>query len=88
MTLGSFWVYSLFKENINLYYRSFSFSEATPFRVSGGPERTEMFCVCPHDGFHVLSPRIRLANWMSFGIMVTRRAWIAHELPSSNRPTK
>ena len=34
------------------------------------------------------SPRIRRANWMSFGIMVTRLAWMAHKLVSSNRPTR
>lgn len=34
------------------------------------------------------SPRIRLASWMSFGMMVTRLAWMAHRLVSSNRPTR
>jgi hypothetical protein len=31
---------------------------------------------------------MRRANWMSFGIIVTRLAWMAHKLVSSNRPTK
>ena len=35
-----------------------------------------------------LSPRILLASWMSFGMMVTRLAWIAQRLVSSNSPTK
>ena len=35
-----------------------------------------------------LSPRIRLANWMSLGMMVTRLAWMAHKLASSNNPTR
>ena len=33
------------------------------------------------------SPLMRLASWMSLGIMVTRLAWIAHRLVSSNNPT-
>ena len=32
------------------------------------------------------SPRMRRANWMSLGMMVTRLAWMAHKLVSSNRP--
>jgi len=34
------------------------------------------------------SPRILLASWMSLGMMVTRLAWMAHRLVSSNRPTR
>jgi len=34
------------------------------------------------------SPRILLANWISFGMIVTRLAWIAHKLVSSNKPVK
>ena len=34
------------------------------------------------------SPRIRLASWISFGMMVTRLAWMAQRLVSSNKPTK
>merc|ERR1712080_328985 len=34
------------------------------------------------------SPRILLASWMSLGMMVTRLAWIAHKLVSSNSPTR
>ena len=34
------------------------------------------------------SPLILLANWTSFGMMVTLLAWIAHKLVSSNKPTK
>ena len=37
---------------------------------------------------YALSPLMRLANWMSFGMMVTLLAWMAHRLVSSNRPTK
>ena len=31
---------------------------------------------------------MRRANWISLGIMVTRFAWMAHKLVSSNNPTK
>ena len=34
------------------------------------------------------SPRMRRANWMSLGVMVTRLAWRAHKLTSSSRPTR
>lgn len=34
------------------------------------------------------SPRMRRANWMSFGMIVTRLAWIAQRLVSSKRPTR
>lgn len=34
------------------------------------------------------SPRIRRAKWMSLGMMVTRLAWMAHKLVSSNKPIK
>ena len=37
---------------------------------------------------YALSPLIRLANWMSLGMMVTRFAWIAHKLVSSKIPTR
>ena len=31
---------------------------------------------------------MRRASWMSFGMIVTRFAWIAHKLVSSNKPTR
>ena len=34
------------------------------------------------------SPRMRRASWMSLGMIVTRLAWMAHKLVSSNKPTK
>ena len=39
---------------------------------------------CSHQRF---SSRMRCANCMSFGIIVTRFAWIAHSLVSWKRPT-
>jgi len=37
---------------------------------------------------YALSPRMRRANWMSLGMIVTLLAWIAHKLVSSKSPTK
>lgn len=43
-------------------------------------------------GYHTAAPpqapRIRLASWMSFCMMVTLLAWIAHRLTSSKRWTR
>ena len=49
-------------------------------------KRTEM-CVFVV-GLYARSPRIRLASWMSFGMMVTRLAWMAHRLASSSKLTR
>ena len=48
-------------------------------------KRTEMYFVV---GPYARSPRIRLASWMSFGMMVTRLVWIAHRLESSSKLTR
>ena len=48
-------------------------------------KRTEMFLVV---GLYARSPRIRLASWISFGMMVTHLAWIAHRLESSSKLTR
>ena len=50
-------------------------------------KRTEMF-VFGGGTFYARSPRIRLASRMSFGMMVTRLAWMAHRLASSNSRTR
>ena len=34
------------------------------------------------------SPLIRRASWISLGMIVTRLAWMAHKLVSSNNPTR
>ena len=39
-------------------------------------------------GDYARSPRIRRASWMSFGMMVTRLAWMAHKFVSSKSPTR
>ena len=65
-----------------------SFSQATPFGVLGVVlKRTKMF-VFVVVGHYARSPRIRLANWISLGMMVTRFAWMAHRLVSLNSPTR
>ena len=48
-------------------------------------KRTEMCFVV---GPYACSPRIRLASCMSFGMIVTRLARMAHRLASSNNPTR
>ena len=49
-------------------------------------KRTEMFVFVV--GLYACSPQIRLASRMSFGMMVTRLAWMAHRLASSNSLTR
>ena len=61
--------------------------QGIPLGGSGGPEKDRTFLVCGGD-FYARSPRIRLASWMSFGMMVTRLAWMAQRLVSSNSPTR
>ena len=51
-------------------------------------KRTEMFVFLVVVALTPLSPRIRLASWMSLGMMVTRQAWMAHKLVSLNNPTR
>ena len=41
-----------------------------------------------HSAQQLRSPLMCLANWMSFGMMVTLLAWMAHMLVSSKRPTR
>ena len=48
-------------------------------------KRTECFVFVV---IYARSPRIRLASWMSFGMMVTRLAWMAQRLESSKSPTR
>ena len=38
--------------------------------------------------FHLRSPLMRRASCMSLGMMVTRLAWMAHRLVSSNSPVR
>ena len=76
---------SLMLSTDNLFIKSFS--RHTPYGICGGPEKDRDLCVCG-GRFQVLSPRIRRANWMSFGRMVTLFAWMAQRFVSSNNPTK
>ena len=56
------------------------------WNIWGGPEKD--LVLVSSRLVQALSPRIRLANCTSFGIMVTRFAWIAQRLVSSNNPTR
>ena len=64
-----------------------SFSRQFPWDALGGPEKDQVLCVCG-EASQVRSPRIFLASWMSLGKMVTRLAWMAQRLVSSNNPTR
>ena len=60
--------------------------------LMGGVEKYRLFLVhCLSQIMapaYARSPRMRLASWMSLGMMVTRLAWMAARLVSSNRPTR
>ena len=64
-----------------------AFQRQLLLEYGGGPEKDRNVCVFG-GGSYALSPQIRLASWMSLGMMVTRRAWMAHKLVSSNNPTR
>ena len=49
-------------------------------------KRTETFVFVV--GLYAPSPWISLASWISLGMMVTRLAWMAHRLASSNNLTR
>ena len=64
-----------------------AFQRQLLLEYGGGHEKDRNVCVFG-GGSYTRSPRIHLASWMSLGMMVTRRAWMAHKLVSSNSPTK
>ena len=68
-----FWAYFSSVEYSNLQYKYFSFSKVTPLEYGVVLKRTEIF-VFVMVGHYACSPWIRLANWISFGMMVTRLA--------------
>ena len=63
-----------------------AFQRLLLLEYGGGPEKDRDVCVVV--GHYARSPRIRLASSMSFGMMVTRLAWMAHRLASSNSLTR
>ena len=65
-----------------------AFQRQLLLEYGGGPEKDRNVCVFGGGGSYALSPRIHLASWMSLGMMVTHRAWMAHKLVSSNNPTR
>ena len=64
-----------------------AFQRLLLLEYGGGPEKDRDVCFWVV-GLHACSPRIRLANWISFGRMVTRLAWMAHKLASLNSLTR
>ena len=65
-----------------------AFQRQLLLEYGGGPEKDRNVCVFGGGCSYAHSPRIRLASWMSLGMMVTCRAWMAHKLVSSNNPTR
>ena len=83
-----FWVYFSFYRLFQPVSQVFWLFKGYSFWSMGVVlKRTEMF-VFAVVGHYARSPRIRLANWISLGMMVTRFAWMAHRLVSSNSPTR
>ena len=64
-----------------------AFQRLLLLEYGGGPEKDRDVLFLWWD-FYARSPQIRLASWMSFGMMVTRLAWMAHRLASSNSLTR
>ena len=64
-----------------------AFQRQLLLEYGGGPEKDRNVCVFG-GGSYALSPWIRLASWMSLGMIITRRVWMAHKLVSSNSPTR
>ena len=79
-------MFSSFINHTNLYHGFYGFSRLLLLEYGVVLKRTEMF-VFVVVGHYARSPRIRLASRMSFGMMVTRLAWMAHRLASSNNLT-
>ena len=83
-----FWAYFPFTISLTCYAGLLTFQRQLLLEYRGGPERDRNICVCGRETLHALSPQILLASWMSLGMMVTRRAWMAHKTASSNSPTR
>ena len=63
-----------------------AFQRLLLLEYGGGPEKDRDVCFVV--GLYTCSPRIHLARKMSFGMMVTRLAWMAHRLASSKNLTR
>ena len=78
------WVYFIFSQHMEL-----AFIGIHPFGGFGGPEKDQMLgALLGLFAFQFLSPLMRRASCISFGIIVTLFAWMAHKLESSRRLTK
>ena len=69
--LGIFPLYSIF---LTCDTGLLAFQRQLLLEYGGGPEKDRNVCVCGGGVFYALSPQIRLASWMSLGMMVTR--WV------------
>ena len=83
-----FWAYFCSTVYLTCNTDLLAFQRQLLLEYGGGPEKDRNVCVFGGGVFYALSPRIHLASWMSLGMMVTRRAWMAHRLVSLNRPTR
>ena len=85
--LKVFWVYFPSIGYLTCNTGLLAFQRQLLLEYGGGPEKDRDVCILWWR-LYVLSPRIHLANLMSFGMMVTRLAWMAQRLVSSNRLTR
>ena len=83
-----FWVYLPSTVYLTCNTDLLAFQRQLLLEYEGGPEKDQNVCVFGGGVSYALSPWIRLASWMSLGMMVTRWAWMVHRLVSLNRPTR
>ena len=57
-------------------------------KITAGPRRRQRRSTTQRWRLYDRSPRMRRASWMSLGMMVTRLAWMAQRLVSSNSDTR
>ena len=69
-------------------YTTKSFSIIFPLGTLGWSWKGPNFVLGLSVIFYVLSPWILLMSWISFGIIVTHLAWMAHKFVSSKSPTR
>ena len=80
LTLGLFYILSTYGDSFHRY---------TPFwRIWWSRKGPNVVSPVRAFAFQLLSPLMRGASCMSFGIIVTLFAWMAHKLESSRRLTK
>ena len=83
-----FWAYFPSTTYLTCNTGLLAFQRQLLLEYGGGPEKDRNVRVCGSGTLYALSPQIRLASWMSLGMMVTCRAWMVHKLVSSNSPMR